>query len=169
MASTVMSMTDWGSVPDYLIVLSILGGAVSLLIQRGWDRQREAEERNRQARLEDLREAWAALAPLVARPGGFDENALAQPFAAAMRQLQLSGSESVLVELQTVTSSLVQQGTGMAIDLLPLTEAVRNDYRDLLDLEPATQQFAPFAIVPHEVADRWRLEPDGSRSEASES
>lgn len=167
-----VSTTDWGSIPDYLIVLSIVLGAVSLVVQRRWDRQRDAEERNRQARLEDLRQAWATLAPLVARPGGFDEDDLAQPFAAAMRQLQLSGSESVLVELENVTSSLVRQGshgTGMAVDLRGLTEAVRNDYRHLLDLEPTTRQFAPFAIVPREVADRWRREPAESRAEAPES
>lgn len=172
MTSTVLLVIDWGSVPDYLIVLSIVGGALSLVVRRRWDRQREADERNRQARLEDLRQAWAALAPLVARPRGFDEDDLAQPFAAAIRQLQLSGSEPVLVELENVTSTLLRQGTDgarMAVDLGPLTEAVRNEYRRLHDLKPTTRQFVPFAIVSREVADRWRREPVESRAEAPES
>ncbi|MHB1510717.1 MAG: hypothetical protein ACYCST_15540 [Acidimicrobiales bacterium] len=118
---------NWGTVPDYFIVLSILVGAASLLLQRRWERERDAAERNRQARLTDLRQTWAALAPLVALPGGFDNGNLAQPFAAAERQLQLSGSEQVLGELDSVTSTLFDQGqraARMSVDLTALINAV---------------------------------------------
>lgn len=154
-----MFAVAWGAVPDYLIVVSIGAGVLSLILQRHWDADRDARERDRQARLADLRQAWDAIAPLVARPGGFDANELAQPFAAALRQLQLSGSEPVLRAVDGVTTTLINQGQngeGMAVDLQPLIEAVRNDYRQLLDVAPTNRRFEPFAIVPREMADQWR-------------
>jgi hypothetical protein len=142
--------TDWGAVPDYFIVLSILGAAVSLLLQRRWDRRRDLAERNRQARLKDLQEAWAALAPLAALPGGLDNNELALPFAAAVRQLQLTGSESLLGEREGVTTLLLRQGERgepMSINLIPLINAVRDDYRKLMDLDPTDRSYEPFYIM----------------------
>jgi uncharacterized protein len=91
----------------------------------------------------------------VARPGGFDDDGRAQPFAAVVRQLQLSGSEKVLSDLDAVTSTLLEQGqrgAGMSVDLIPLIHAVRDDYRSLMDLDATTRNYVPFHVMSRDVA-----------------
>jgi len=61
---------------------------------------------------------------------GLDNNDLALPFAQALRQLQLSGSEEILEEVDQVIETLVSQTArreANLIDLKPLLETVRSE------------------------------------------
>ena len=147
----------WGAVPDYLVVVSVVAGFVSLIWQWKTDATRQGTERNRQARLDDLRTGWHAIAPLHALPGGFDDDDLVLPFANALRQLQLSGVSKVLDEANTVITTLDTQGAqghDMNINLAPLLEAIRADYRSLMDIPPTTAPFAPLHIMSKAEAKR---------------
>lgn len=149
----VAGQVDWGSAPQYLTILTVVGSAIAFFLRRQREVSLAAAERFRLARLNDLIVAWHALAPLVAYPGGFDDTILAQNFAHAVRQLQLSASGDVFEEARKVIEVLVEQGAtsqNMAIDLTDLIEAVRREYRSLLNLPEADVKYMPFRIISKE-------------------
>ena len=64
-----LGVLNWGNVPEYSVVVSVIAGAIGLRWQRKIDREKSQDERNRQAQLKDLRIGWHAIAPLYALPG----------------------------------------------------------------------------------------------------
>jgi hypothetical protein len=162
----VIAILNWGNVPDYFILASVSFGVISLLLQRKTDREKGQEERktdrekgqeerNRQAQLEDLRIGWHAVAPLHAFPQGLDDNDLAQPFARALRQLQLTGCETLLEEVDKVINTLGTQTAARqsnSVDLRPLLEAIRAEYRRLMAVKPTSRPFLPLHIMSTERA-----------------
>jgi hypothetical protein len=152
-----LAILKWGDVPDYLVLVSVIVGVIGLRWQRNIDRKKGQEERNRQAQLEDLRIGWHAVAPFYALSNGLDDNDLAQPFTHALRQLQLSGSEMILKEVDKVITSLDTQtllGQPNSVDLLPLLEEIRAEYRRLVAVEPTSQRFLPLHVMSKEEAVR---------------